>query len=110
MTTIERIAELQEYARIDGERWNEDSIADFLAFPQEIAGMEGPFIYLEDNGNLRAVWQNLRKRFGIEFLGEKRGLVLIGPGSSHQRSEVKYFNFADIPNRLTPTSFLAFVK
>jgi hypothetical protein len=107
MTTTERIVELQEYARQDGERCNEDSIADFLAFPQEIAGMDGPFLFLEDDGNLRAVWRNSNKRFGIEFLGEGKGRLVYKLGTFYGGGD---FTLAGVPARLSPKSLLAFAK
>jgi hypothetical protein len=69
MTINQRIAELREYAREDGEECNESSIKDFLAFPSSFVGMEGPYLFL-DNGNLRALWKSAELKFAIEFLGE----------------------------------------
>jgi hypothetical protein len=107
MTITERIAELQEYARQDGDRWNESSIADFLVFPQHIETMEGPFIYL-DSGNIRSIWRNATRRFSVEFLGEERAKLLVP--SANQRFKDLSFNLTGIPNRLTPKSFLAFAR
>ena len=112
MTIAERIAELQEYARLDGERCNENSIADFLAFPVEITGMEGPYLLgLMEGGNIRALWRNDRWRFGIDFYGEKRArLVVFFLRGRKKHSETLYFDLEGLPNELTPESFLAFVK
>jgi hypothetical protein len=113
MTIAERIAELREYAREDGDRCNENSIADFLAFPPEIAEMEGPYLFMEEGGNLRALWRNASLRFGIDFYGEgKARLVVLGLYLVNHKSwsEMTYFNLAGIPPELNQENLLAFVK
>jgi hypothetical protein len=110
ITITERLAELQEYARIDGERCNEGSIADFLAFPPEIPGMAGPFLLMEEGGNIRALWWKDTMRFGIDFYGEGRARLVVLFQSRRKKSETHYFDLTGLPNSLTPESFLAFVR
>ena len=114
MTIADRIAELREYARADGERCNDNSIADFLAFPVGITGMAGPYFLTEEGGNIRALWINDRLRLGVDFYGEGRArlvAIFLYPGRKKKaESETIYFDLAGLPNELTPESFLAFVK
>lgn len=109
MTITERIAELREYAREDGERCNESSIADFLAFPSRIAGMEGPYLFM-DSGNMRALFRNAKQRFGIDFYGEGKARLVVFFSDHKKKSEVHWFSLAGVPAELTEESFLAFVK
>jgi hypothetical protein len=104
-----RIAELKEYAHLDGERCNESSIADCLAFPEEIAGMDGPYLF-EDGGNMRTLWRGDQQRFGINFYGEGKARLIILFPNLRKKSETFYFDLTGLPSRLTPESFLAFVK
>jgi hypothetical protein len=117
MTISERIAELREYARQDGDRCNESSIADVLAFPPAIAGMDGPYLFLEESGDLRALFRNARWRFGIDFYGRGEARLIVffldqnsGQGNPRKRSEISRFNLAGMPPELTEESFLAFVS
>jgi hypothetical protein len=108
MTIKERIAELREYARQDGDRCNESSIADVLAFPAQIAGMDGPYLFMDESGNMRVLWRNAKRRFGIYFYGRgKARLVVL---NRRNNSEVSYFCLAGIPAEVSEESFLAFVK
>jgi hypothetical protein len=110
MTINERIAELREYARQDGERCNESSIADVLAFPSSIAGMDGPYLFM-DSGNMRSLWRGTNQRFGIDFYGEgKARLIVFFSGGGSEASYSSYFNLTGLPADLDPEHFLAFVK
>jgi hypothetical protein len=88
MTINERIAELREYAREDGEACNEGSIKDFLAFPSCFTGMEGPYLFLLDNGDLRALWKSADRKFAIEFLGEGRARFISWPGHPAEKEKL----------------------
>jgi hypothetical protein len=112
MTVTQRVAELQEYARLDGERCNEGSISDCLAFPSEITGMSGPFLLMEEGGNMRAIWRSDSYTFGIDFYGEERArlVVFFLNSSRKKKSETRYFDLAGLPSSLTPESFLDFTK
>jgi hypothetical protein len=111
MTITDRIAELQEYARLDGERINESSIADCLAFPF-IAGMSGPFLLMEEGGNMRTIWRNDTMTFGIDFYGEGRArlVVFFLNRNRKKKSETLHFDLTGLPSELTPESFLTFVR
>jgi hypothetical protein len=108
MTVTERIAELREYAREDGERCNESSIADVLAFPSRIAGMEGPYLFMEEGGNMRMLWRNAKQRFGIDFYGQGKAKLIAF--SALGKAIVSHFYLAGMPAEINEEGFLAFVK
>jgi hypothetical protein len=109
MTITERIAELREYARQDGERCNESSIADLLAFPSRIAGMDGPYVFM-DSGNLRALFRNDKRRFGLDFYGEGKARLIVFFSDRQRKSETSYFYLTGLSTELNEESFLTFVK
>jgi hypothetical protein len=108
MTINERIAELREYARQDGERCNESSIADVLAFPR-IIGMDGPYLFM-DSGNMRSLWRGTNQRFGIDFYGEGKARLVVFFSDLKREPEISRFYLAGLPAELSGESFLAFVK
>lgn len=110
MTISERLAELREYARQDGDRCNESSIADVLAFPSAIAGMDGPYLFMEESGDLRTLWRSARFRFGIDFYGRGKARLTILPIYLGDKSEACHFSLDEMPAELTEESFLAFVR
>ena len=110
MTINERIAELREYARQDGEKCNESSIADLLAFPSSIAGMDGPYIFMEENGNVRALWRNAKRRFGIDFYGQGEARLIVFFFEEKKRSEMSRFILTGMPTEITEESLLTFVS
>jgi hypothetical protein len=66
-----RIAELRDDAKESGELFSESSQADFSKFVSRLALTRRPSIFLLDNGNLRAVWDNEKKELiGLQFLGD----------------------------------------
>jgi hypothetical protein len=110
MTITERLTELREYAREDGETCNESSIADFLAFPPQIAGMEGPYLFMDESGNMRALWRNAQRRFGIDFYGQGKARLISRFLDEERRPEMSYFTLVGMPAELNEESFLGFVK
>src|ERR1700756_5316319 len=108
MTITERIAELREYARQDGERCSESSIADLLAFPSRIAGMDGPYVFM-DSGNLPALFRNDKQRFGLDFYGEGKARLIVFFSDRQRKSETSYFYLTGLSTELNEESFLTFV-
>ena len=68
-----RIAELREYgAEDDGLGINQDSETDFWAFIQPLLTARQAWLFLSDDGNLRAVWDDDNDddiHLALEFLG-----------------------------------------
>lgn len=110
MTISERIAELRAYARQDGEECNEGSIRDFLAFPFYIAGMEGPYLFLLDNGDLRALWKSARSKFAVEFLGGGKARLVALPMGASERGMIIVFRIIEFPDNPSEEEFLTCVK
>jgi hypothetical protein len=51
--------------------FSEASLADFEAFMCEIGPRARPSLFLNDNGNLRALWKtDRREQIALQFLGE----------------------------------------
>jgi hypothetical protein len=73
-TTIELLNRLQFLmieAERDGITFSEASLADFKTFMRGINVRSRPSLFLNDNGNLRALWKNEhREQVGIQFLGD----------------------------------------
>ena len=58
-------------AAFDCVRCSDASFTDFQAFMHQMRPMVRPSLFLNDNGNLRALWRNdQREQVGFEFLGE----------------------------------------
>lgn len=74
LATIElskRAQFLRIEAEIDRVPFSYASLADFQAFLREIGPRVRPSLFLNDNGNLRAIWKNdRREQIGLQFLGE----------------------------------------
>ena len=66
-----RIQFLKVEAVIDYVPFSEASLTDFQAFTRETGARARPSLFLNDNGNLRALWKNDRhEQIGLQFLGE----------------------------------------
>jgi len=66
-----RLQFLKIEAEIDRVPFSEASLADFQAFIRETGFRARPSLFLNDNGNLRALWKNdRREQIGLQFLGE----------------------------------------
>jgi hypothetical protein len=66
-----RLQFLKIEAEIDRIPFSEASFADFQAFMRETGIRSRPSLFLNDNGNLRALWKNdRREQIGLQFLGE----------------------------------------
>lgn len=120
MSVTERITELRTYAVEDGVSCNESSIADFLAFPSEIEGMDGPYLFMLDNGNLQGLWksQTQKRRIILEFLGEGRvsfRLRFLSIAEKREEPSIDVFrtftvNLEGLPESLSEENFLAFLS
>lgn len=65
-----RIQTLKIEAELDGVNFSLASYADFLSFLAETQPRSRPSLFLNDNGNLRALWRNnVREQVGLQFLG-----------------------------------------
>ena len=65
-----RIQSLMIEAELDGVPFSLASLADFLNFITEMQPRSRPALFLNDNGNLRALWRNdACGQIGIQFLG-----------------------------------------
>jgi hypothetical protein len=68
---FERVQFLRVQAVIDRVPFSDSSLADFQDFMREISPRRRPSLFLNDNGNLRALWKNdRREQVGLQFLGE----------------------------------------
>jgi len=66
-----RVQFLRIEAEIDRVPFSDASISDFHAFMREMRPRVRPSLFLNDNGNVRAVWKNdRREQIGLQFLGE----------------------------------------
>jgi hypothetical protein len=66
-----RVQFLRIEAAIDSVPFSNASFADFQAFMSEMRPNVRPSLFLNDNGNLRALWKNdHREQVGLQFLGE----------------------------------------
>lgn len=71
MELSRRVQFLRVQAEIDRVPFSDASFADFQAFMREIGPRVRPALFLNDNGNLRALWKNdRREQIGLQFLGE----------------------------------------
>jgi hypothetical protein len=65
-----RVQFLRVEAEIDRVPFSDASLSDFQAFMREIRPVR-PSLFLNDNGNLRALWKNNRReQIGLQFLGD----------------------------------------
>lgn len=65
-----RVQFLKVEAEIDRIPFSYASLADFQAFIRDIAPSLRPSLFLNDNGNLRALWKNnWHEQIGLQFLG-----------------------------------------
>ena len=66
-----RLSFLRLEAEIEGINFSDSSLSDFLTFLRNIRPRLRPAMFLNDNGNLRAVWRtDQREQVGLEFLGD----------------------------------------
>jgi len=66
-----RLQFLKIEAEIDCVPFSEASLADFRALIRETGFHARPSLFLNDNGNLRALWKNdRREQIGLQFLGD----------------------------------------
>ncbi len=68
------IAKRLQFLRIEAEHdrisFSEASLADFQIFMRQLRPGSRPYLFLNDNGNLRAVWKNEhREQVALQFLG-----------------------------------------
>ena len=65
-----RVQFLRIEAEIDRVPFSNASFADFQDFMREVRPKVRPSLFLNDNGNLRALWKNgQREQIGLQFLG-----------------------------------------
>lgn len=65
-----RVQALKIEAELDEVPFSVASYADFLSFITETQPQSRPSLFLNDNGNLRALWRNdAREQIGLQFLG-----------------------------------------
>ncbi len=65
-----RVQSLKIEAELDGVPFSAASYVDFLSFLKETRPRSRPSLFLNDNGNLRALWRNnAREQVGLQFLG-----------------------------------------
>jgi hypothetical protein len=65
----ERIAELREIARDEGNDFNEQSLLAFMVF-MRLTGASQPALFLRYDGNFDAVWVYKSQRAKIKFDGD----------------------------------------
>jgi hypothetical protein len=66
-----RVQFLKVEAEIDRVPFSDASLADFQTFMRETGPRVRPSLFLNDRGNLRALWKNdRREQIGLQFLGE----------------------------------------
>jgi hypothetical protein len=66
-----RVQFLRIEAEIDRVPFSDASFSDLQAFIREMRPRVRPSLFLNDNGNLRALWKNdTREQIGLQFLGE----------------------------------------
>jgi hypothetical protein len=71
MELSKRVQFLKVEAEIDRVPFSESSLADFRSFIRDIGLGARPSLFLNDNGNLRALWKNdRREQIGLQFLGD----------------------------------------
>jgi hypothetical protein len=71
MELSKRIQFLKVESEIDRVPFSDASLADFQAFLRDIGPRARPSLFLNDNGNLRALWKNdQREQIGLQFLGD----------------------------------------
>ncbi len=68
------IAKRLQFLRIEAEldqiSFSDASLADFQAFMRDLRPHSRPYLFLNDNGNLRALWKNDRQeQVALQFLG-----------------------------------------
>lgn len=67
---LKRIQFLRVEAEIDSVPFSEASHSEFLAFMRSVRPTARPSLFLNDNGNLRALWKSeQREQIGLQFLG-----------------------------------------
>lgn len=65
-----RVQALKIEAQLDGVPFSLASHEDFFSFLKETQPRSRPALFLNDNGNLRALWRNnAREQVGLQFLG-----------------------------------------
>jgi hypothetical protein len=66
----QRLQFLMVEAEIDQVPFSQNSYADFQAFMKEVRPGPRPRLFLNDNGNLRALWRHAQnEQIGLQFLG-----------------------------------------
>ena len=66
----DRIDFLKKEAEIEGISFNKESESDFWSFIKSIPFIKKGSLFLEDSGNLRAVWKDgNRNHLGLQFYG-----------------------------------------
>lgn len=66
-----RIQFLKVEAEIEGVPFSEASLVDFEKFLRNISPHARPYLFLNDNGDLRALWKNdQREQIALQFLGD----------------------------------------
>jgi hypothetical protein len=66
-----RVQFLRIEAEVDSVPFSDASFFDLQAFMHETRPRVRPYLFLNDNGNLRALWKSdAREQIGLQFLGE----------------------------------------
>ena len=88
-----RIGELRELAKMDSLPVKEDSVTDFLyylKFNSFATKFEGPYIFLTDDGNIRAMWKtfensSIRREIRLEFHGLGKATLMWMPSKPRDK-------------------------
>lgn len=74
----ERLRELSFLALEDGIRPSVDSLRDMKAFLASTSRISRPAIFLQDSGNYRVIWRNVKKeQVAIQFMGSESAQFVI---------------------------------
>lgn len=98
---VNRLRFLQIYAQSEDEPFSQSSLEDLDKFICDIRPVKRPFLFLHENGNLRAVWRNEKsEQIGLEFLGNGAVQFVIF-ASRAGRSDMARINGVDVVNKIS---------
>lgn len=101
-----RIAELRGYGAEEDIAISPDSELDFLGFIESFPAPRPAALFLQDNGNLRAVWDDAgdaASHLALEFLGGRRAQYVIfrrRPGAAEISRVAGTDSFAGISRQI----------
>jgi hypothetical protein len=84
-----RLLRIESYS--EGFPFSEASLTDFLAFQRENSPRKRPAIFVNDHGNIRAVWRTGEEQIGLQFLGNREVQFVVFSTRPRSKSSINRF-------------------